>query len=67
MMRPRSIGQFSTQPDVTGFVTIRIDEELKGLVAGRFNNSDHAQQMFVGVRAAAENVVAAIDAGQANN
>ncbi len=47
-------------------VTIRIDEEVKGFVAERWRNGSSAINRLEAARKAAEAVVAAIDATQAN-
>jgi hypothetical protein len=47
-------------------VTIRIDEELKGLVAARWRNGNTAVNTLGRARKAADVVIAAIDAAQAN-
>ena len=47
-------------------VTIRIDEEIKGFVAARWRNGSSAVNRLEAARKAAEVVVAAIDATQAN-
>ena len=43
-------------------VTIRIDDEIKGLIAGRYVNGSSAQNKFGELREAAAEVIAAIDA-----
>jgi hypothetical protein len=56
----------NTVSDQSDFVTIRIDEELKGVVAGRYRSAYSAQKSFGRLRSAGENVIAAIDAAFSN-
>ncbi len=56
----------AAKSDQSDFVTIRIDEELKGVVAGRYRSAYSAQRSFGRLRSAGENVIAAIDAAFSN-
>ncbi len=53
-------------PDTTDYVTIRIDQELKVLVAARYRNGRVAVNSLGRARKAADDVVGAIEATQSN-
>lgn len=53
----------STDPDLQVTVEIRVDDELKGIVAGRYAAGRSAQGKFEVLRSAAIDVIDAIEPG----